>query len=116
MFAADKLLDQSPVGLGAHVRDVEVRLNRVIVAHLLAPENLPAQVKFPLTRNRVLAAQRRVRDDLFPAIFRVAEDQRARFFEPVVPPPQIALDLFAGARRQRRYMPGQIAQKLRVKG
>ena len=113
-FSIDRL--KSPIVGGRGVRDVEVGIDRLIVAHHLAPEDLLAEVDFPAAGELAPALHLGLGDDLVPAVFRIAEDGRPGFFQAVDPGPQAAG--FGHGRRggEGRHPFGQPAQHVPVLG
>ena len=101
---------KSPVVGGRGVRDVKVGVDRLVVAHDLAPEDLLAQVHFPTPGEFAPALHLGLGDDLVPAVFRVAKDGRPGLFQAVDFGPQAAG--FGHGRRggQRRDPFGQPPQ------
>ena len=110
VFAADPGLVHAPVALGVDVAHVEVRLDHPVVAHLRAPENLFAQPHLPAARQLAFASQVGGRDDLVPAVLRVAEDERPGGLQRVVAIPQVALLRLDGPGGQLRHLARQPAQ------
>ena len=110
VLAADIDLVHAPVAAGVYPAHVEPGLDDPVVVHDLAPEHLFAQAMLPAAGQRVGALNPVGRDDLLPAVFRVAEDQRAGFPQIVVQRPELFLFLFDGARGELRDAPCQLAQ------
>ena len=74
---------EAPIVGRRGVRDVEERLDRLIVAHYFAPEDFLAEVHFPAAGQLAPTMHLGLGDDLVPAVFRVAEYGRPGLFEPV---------------------------------
>ena len=72
---------QAPVVGRDGVGDVEVRLDRLVVAHHFAPEDLLAEVHLPAAGQLAAALHLGLGDDLVPAVLRIAEEQRPDAFQ-----------------------------------
>ena len=59
---------EPPIVRGDRVEDVEIGLDRLVVAHLLAPEDLLAQIHLPAPRELAAALHLGLGDDLVPAV------------------------------------------------
>ena len=110
VFPTDAPLAQPPERLFVGHGNVKKRLHRAVVIHLLAPEDLAPQAKFPIARRGVAAGQALLGQDLVPGVLRVAEDDRAGWLQPVVAPPQLAFFGLNGQRRQLGHLLCQPAQ------
>ena len=116
VFAADPGLVHAPVALGVDVAHVEERLDHPVVAHHRAPENLFAQPHLPAACQLALASQVGGRDDLIPAVLRVAEDDRPGGLQRVVAIPQVALLRLDGPGGQLRHLARQSTQHRPIGG
>ncbi len=80
----------APVVRGHRVGNVEKGLDRLVVAHLVAPEDLLAQIHFPSPCQLALALHPGLGDDLVPAVLGIAEHQRPCFSQHVQARPEPA--------------------------
>ena len=91
MCTADKRNIEPPSAGRKDMGHIKSGLNHAIVLHLRAPKDLLAQRKFPHARQFTFTLQALRREDLVPAVFRIAKDQGARSHQSVVATPQITL-------------------------
>ena len=92
----------------------QLGLDDVIVVHPVAPEQLLAQEALPVSGDAVRAFDLVVGDDLVPAVFRIAENQRPRLAKRVMRKPQLAPLIHHRARRDLRNLASEPTQHLAI--